>query len=157
VLDNAAVQRMKRIFKDNGRVREGFQMCMMALSCLIQTQRWLKSCVLEVHALTRIVMKIMISKILVINSFLPTIVVPNIKKKLPELVSLVLGWLFLWCVYSEFNYMVPEDVKNEIKKGLAEVRTWETNSEKNPTIQQQVLVTGNQGLVLLDKILDSGD
>jgi hypothetical protein len=93
----------------------------------------------------------------VINSFLLTIVVPNIRKKLPELVSLVLGRLFLWCVYSEFHYMVPEDVKNEIKKGLGEVRTWETNSEKNPIIQQQVLVTGNQGSVFLDEILDSVD
>jgi hypothetical protein len=93
----------------------------------------------------------------VINSFLLTIVVPNIRKKLPELVSLVLGRSFLWCVYSEFHYMVPEDVKNEIKKGLGEVRTWETNSEKNPIIQQQVLVTGNQGSVFLDEILDSGD
>jgi hypothetical protein len=78
-----------------------------------------------------------LSKILL--STLLTIVVPNIRKKLPELVSLVLGRSFLWCVYSEFNYMVQEDVKNEIKKGLGEVRTWETNSEKNPIIQLQVL------------------
>jgi hypothetical protein len=87
----------------------------------------------------------------VINSFFLTIIAPNIRKKRPELVSLVLGRSFLWCVYSEFHYMVPEDVKNEIKKGLGEVRTWETNSEKNPIIQQQVFVTGNQGSVYLDK------
>jgi hypothetical protein len=43
----------------------------------------------------------------VINNVLLIIVVPNTKKKLPELVSLVLGQLLLWCLYSEFHYMVP--------------------------------------------------
>jgi hypothetical protein len=59
----------ERIFRDNERVREGFQMCMMTLSCLIQTQRWLKSCVSEVHAFTKIVTRMMLSKILLSTLF----------------------------------------------------------------------------------------
>jgi len=47
----------------------------------------------------------------VINNFLLTIVVPNIRKKLPESVSLVLGRSLLWCAFSDFHYMIPEDMK----------------------------------------------
>jgi hypothetical protein len=41
--------------------------------------------------------------------------------------------------------------------GKGEVRTLETNSEKNPIFKQQALVTGNQGSVFLVKIQESGD
>jgi hypothetical protein len=67
MLDNAGIQRLKRIFGDNGRVREGFQMCMMMLNCLIQMQRRLNNCVLEVHVFIKPVMKMMHSKILFKN------------------------------------------------------------------------------------------
>jgi hypothetical protein len=89
-------------------------MCMMALSCPYPDAKVAEKLCFGGECIYKNCDKDDDFRNSVINSFLLPIAVPNIRKKLPESVSLLLGRSFFWCVYSEFHYVVPEDVKNEI-------------------------------------------
>ncbi len=92
------------------------------------------------------------------KTFIVSKVVPNIRKRLPDLAALVLGKALLWLIYSPYNttnHLVPQAFKDRIRWDLnaivtATVRGVDCNAPDYNLIRQvPVVVTGDQGCVYM--------
>ncbi len=103
--------------------------------------------------------------IVMLNSFLLNHVVPNVKKRLPELAYLVLGRALLWLICSPLvDNHVPTDLKDKVLADWAHIRCGSEvdtpappvldneEQESNPIQQVTVIVSGDHGAVVIDTI-----
>lgn len=89
------------------------------------------------------------------NSFVLSHVVPNIKKRLPESACLVLGKALLWLICSPVvDEYVPEDLKRHVLSEWEHVRGDDADPELNPIKQMAVTVSGDHGAVFIDVVGD---
>jgi hypothetical protein len=92
-------------------------------------------------------------------TFVLTQVVPNIRRRLPDLCALVLGKAFLWFIYCNdavSDNFIPEDFKHQIKTELGEILTAlgvDVERENfNPNHPVPMIVSGDQGSVFINAI-----
>ena len=109
-----------------------------------------------------------------INTFVLSHVVPNVRKRLPDLACLVLGRALLWLICSQVvDNFVSNDMKESVLSDWAHVRcsvdvvkttnddndydddkNAEEEQEINPIRQEAVTVSGDHGAVFIDTIGD---
>jgi hypothetical protein len=88
----------------------------------------------------------------VLTTFILTKVVPNIRKRLPDSASIVLGKAMLWLVYSSVACdFISAEYRDKVKADLADAGV-EIGIGRNPIVKMPVLVSGNQGTVYIDEI-----
>ena len=106
------------------------------------------------------------------NTFVLSHVVPNVRKRLPDSACLVLGRALLWLICSPVvDDFVPNDMKERVLSDWAHVRgsvdvvnttndddddenAEEEGQEINPIRQEAVTVSGDHGAVFIDTIGD---
>jgi hypothetical protein len=87
------------------------------------------------------------------NTFVLSRVVPNIRKRLPESACLVLGKALLWLICSPLaDEYVPGDFKREVLSEWEHVRGADVDPEMNPIKQMAVTVSGDHGAVFIDMV-----
>ena len=87
------------------------------------------------------------------NTFILSHVVPNIKKRLPESACLVLGRALLWMICSPVvDEYIPGDLKEKELVEWAHVRGVDVDAELNPIKQMAVVVSGDHGAVYIDVV-----
>jgi hypothetical protein len=85
------------------------------------------------------------------NLFVLSRVVSNIKKRLPELPCLVLEKALLWLICGPVvDQYVAEDLKRKVLSEWKHVRGNDVDAELNPIKQMAVVVLGNHGAVYVD-------
>jgi hypothetical protein len=101
------------------------------------------------------------------DSFVLSHVVPNVRKRLPDSACLVLGKALMWMITSPFaDDHIPVDVKEEVLSDWAHVCGGDSDLDveqsamyKNPIQKLAVVVSGDFGAVFIDTIgeLEQGD
>jgi hypothetical protein len=95
----------------------------------------------------------------VMRAFILSKVVPNIRQRFSESVSLIFGKAILWSVYCHddiiANYL-PQDQKERIKLALLEITPAASGEDAlwNPIVKAPVVITGDEGKVFIDIIPD---
>jgi hypothetical protein len=79
------------------------------------------------------------------------LIVPNIRKRLPDSVALVLGSAVLWLIYSCVPDIVPESYKEEMKVKIEEAGV-KVEEGINLIIKTPVIISGDQGVVYMDEL-----
>ena len=78
------------------------------------------------------------------NTFVLSRVVPNIRKRLPESACLVLGKALLWLICSLVaDEFIPSDFKRDVLLEWEHVRSADFDAELNPIKKMVVTVSGN--------------
>lgn len=91
---------------------------------------------------------------MMMNSFVLSHVVPNIRKRLPESACLVLGRALLWLIFSPVvDQYIPGDLKGKVLSEWEHIRG-EVDAELNPIKQMAVAVSGDHGAVYIDMVGD---
>jgi hypothetical protein len=95
-------------------------------------------------------------------SFILSTVVPNIRRRLTDSATLVLGKALLWLIYSPFdaaNHVVPQAFKDRIRVQWNEIVTATVEGvvdcnaiDYNPIQRVPVVVTGDQGCAYIDVV-----
>ena len=92
------------------------------------------------------------------NTFVLSHVVPNVRRRLPESACLVLGRALMWLIFSPVvDEYIPAEMKEKVVSEWAHVRGDVDEGEVeevNPIIQTAVTVTGDHGAVFIDTIGD---
>jgi hypothetical protein len=89
----------------------------------------------------------------VLSTFILTKVVPNIRKRLPDSTSIVLGMAVLWLVFSSVaNNFLSEDFIDEVKRSLNDTGVAILTNGQNPILKMPVLVSGSEGTVYIDEL-----
>jgi hypothetical protein len=133
----------------NGREHVEYPTFMKTLNFLTQMQKLRRSCVVAALALcvgprTRPTM---------MNTFVLSRVVPNIRKQLPESACLVLGKTLLWLSCSPVaDEYIPTDFKRDVLSEWEHVCDADCDAELNPIKKMAVTVTGNHGAVFIDMV-----
>ncbi|KAI2496294.1 hypothetical protein MHU86_805 [Fragilaria crotonensis] len=87
------------------------------------------------------------------NTFILSQVVANIRLRLPELACLVLGKALLWLICSPLaDEIVPGEFKREVLSEWDHVRGADVDPEMNPIKQMAVTVAGDHGAVFIDLV-----
>ena len=87
------------------------------------------------------------------NAFVLSHVVPNIKKRLPDSACLVLGKALLWLICSPVaDDYVPEALKQKVLSEWEHVRGDDVDEELSPIKQMAVTVSGDHGAVYIDMV-----
>ena len=87
------------------------------------------------------------------NTFVLSRVVPNIRKRLPESACLVLGKALLWMICSPVaDEYVPSDFKRDVLSEWEHVRGADYDAELNPIKKMAVTVSGDHGAVFIDMV-----
>jgi hypothetical protein len=87
------------------------------------------------------------------NTFVLSRVVPNIRKRLPESTCLVLGKALLWLICSPVaDEYVPSEFKREVLLEWEHVRGADVDPTLNPIKQMAVTVSGDHGAVFIDML-----
>jgi hypothetical protein len=91
------------------------------------------------------------------NTFVLSHVVPNVRKMLPESACLVLGRALMWLICSPVvDEYVPVELKEQVMSDWADVCGTEFDTEnevhRNPIQQLAVTVSGDHGAVFIDVI-----
>ncbi|KAI2501991.1 hypothetical protein MHU86_12474 [Fragilaria crotonensis] len=87
------------------------------------------------------------------NTFVLSRVVPNIRKRLPESACLVLGKALLWLICSPLaDEYVPGDFKRDVLSEWEHVRGADVDPEMNPIKKMAVTVSGDHGAVFIDMV-----
>ena len=91
------------------------------------------------------------------NTFVLSHVVPNVRKMLPESACLVLGRALMWLICSPVvDEYVPAELKEQVMSDWADVCGTEFDTEnevhRNPIQQLAVTVSGDHGAVFIDVI-----
>ena len=92
------------------------------------------------------------------NSFILSHVVPNVRKRLPESACLVLGKALMWLITSSVaDVYVPVEVKDQVLSDWAHVCGGDldvdgTDVHKNPIQKLAVVVSGDHGAVFIDTV-----
>ena len=82
-------------------------------------------------------------------TFILTKVVPNICRRLPDSVSMILGKAVLWLVFSSVaNNFISTNYIERVKADLGETGIVVPEG-KNPVLKMPVFVSGNQGAVAI--------
>jgi hypothetical protein len=77
-------------------------------------------------------------------------VVPYIRQRLPESTAIVLGKAVLWLVFSSVACdFVAEEYRDCVKRDTGMVTIVDG---QNPILKVPIIVSGNQGIVLIDEI-----
>ena len=88
----------------------------------------------------------------ILATFILTKVVPNIRRRLPDSVSIILGKAVLWLVFSSVaNNFVSTNYVERVKADLGETGIVVPEG-KNPILKMPVLVSGDQGAVYIDEL-----
>jgi hypothetical protein len=97
-----------------------------------------------------------------LQTYILSNVVPNIRQRLPDLAALVLGKALLWLIYSPYNEthnLVPQEFKSRIQMEVNEIISNASvdgggvvDPNYNPICRCPVVVTGDQGCVYIDVI-----
>ena len=88
----------------------------------------------------------------ILTTFILTKVVPNIRRRLPDSVAIVLGKAVLWTVFSSVaNSFVSADYCERLKADLMDTGIV-VPPGRNPVVKMPVLVSGDQGTVFMDEI-----
>ena len=88
-----------------------------------------------------------------INTFVLSHVIPNIRKRLPESACLVLGKALLWRICSPVaDKYVLTDFKCDILLKWEHVHGTDFDAELNPIKKLAVMVSGNHGEVFIDMV-----
>lgn len=91
-----------------------------------------------------------------LNTFILSHVVPNVRKRLPESACLVLGRALMWLIFSPVvDEYVPTEMKEKVVSEWAHVRgdiDDDDDHDTNPIIQTAVTVSGDHGAVFIDSI-----
>ena len=93
--------------------------------------------------------------IAMMNTFVLSNVVPNVKKRLPESTCLVLGRALLWLIFLPVaDEYIPVEMKERVVSEWVHVRgdIDEGDEEVNPIIQTAVTVSGDHGAVFIDTV-----
>jgi len=93
------------------------------------------------------------------NAFVLTHVVPNIRRRLPDSATIVLGKALLWLIFSPVanNFVSTEfrdGVKGEMQNLLGRNHAARMEDDWNPIRKMPVVVSGDQGLVYIDEVGD---
>jgi hypothetical protein len=93
------------------------------------------------------------------NSFILSHVVPNVKERLPESACLVLGQALMWLITSSIAdvYVPAVEVKDQVLSDWAHVCGGDmdvdgTDLHKNPIQKLAVVVSGDHGAVFIDTV-----
>ena len=87
------------------------------------------------------------------NTFVLSRVVPNIRKRLPESACLVLGKALLWLICSPVaDEYIPSDFKRDVLSDWEHVRGADFDAELNPIKKMAVAVSGDHGAVYIDMV-----
>ena len=87
------------------------------------------------------------------NTFVLSHVVPNIRKRLPESACLVLGKALLWLICSPVaDEYIPIDFKHDVLLEWEHVRGADFDAELNPIKKMAVTVSGDHGAVFIDMV-----
>jgi hypothetical protein len=88
----------------------------------------------------------------ILTTFILTKVVPNIRRRLPDSVAIVLGKAVLWTVFSSVaNSFVSADYCERLKADLMDTGIV-VPPGRNPVVKMPILVSGDQGTVFMDEI-----
>ncbi len=88
-----------------------------------------------------------------VNTFVLSRVVPNIRKRLPESACLVLGKALLWLICSPVaDEYIPSDFKRDVLLEWEHVRGADFDAELNPIKKMAVTVSGDHGAVFIDMV-----
>ena len=97
-----------------------------------------------------------------LQTYILSNVVPNIRQRLPDSAALVLGKALLWLIYSPYNEthnLVPQEFKSRIQMEVNEIISNASvdgggvvDPNYNPICRCPVVVTGDQGCVYIDVI-----
>ena len=88
----------------------------------------------------------------ILTTFILTKVVPNIRRRLPDSVSIVLGKAMLWLVFSSVaNSFISMNYIEQVKSDLVETGIVVPEG-RNPILKIPVLVSGDQGAVYIDEL-----
>jgi hypothetical protein len=88
----------------------------------------------------------------ILTTFILTKVVPNICRRLPDSVAIVLGKAVLWTVFSSVaNSFVSADYCERLKADLMDTGIV-VPPGRNPVVKMPILVSGDQGTVFMDEI-----
>ena len=95
---------------------------------------------------------------MMIKTFLLTHVVPNMRRRMSESSSFILGKALLWFVYSPNNF-APQDFCEQIKRELNEILRAAgvanvDDPDFNPVKKVPVIVSGDEGSVFIE-VVDS--
>ena len=92
------------------------------------------------------------------NQFILSHVLPNVKKRLPDAPTLVLGKAVLWLLFSSHanKFEIPNDCIQQVKMEWRNVQGGDNNEAvaRNPIKRVPVQVNGNQGVVFIDELPD---
>ena len=89
----------------------------------------------------------------VTNAFILEHVVPQIARRFPQDVSIVLGTALLWYVFSpEGAIAVPQNIRNRIVGAYHHIRVLDEGI--NPVAKIPLVITGHEGEVYMDPIVD---
>ncbi len=87
------------------------------------------------------------------NTFVLSRVIPNIRKRLPESTCLVLGKALLWLICSPVaDEYVPSEFKREVLLEWEHVRGADVDPTLNPIKQMAVTVSSDHGAVFIDML-----
>ena len=86
------------------------------------------------------------------EQFLLTHVVPNVARRLPHDVSVVLGTALMWYVFApEGQNDVPQNIRDRVKNAYVTVNN-QLEEDDNPIAKIPLVITGNEGEVYMDAI-----
>ncbi len=87
------------------------------------------------------------------NAFVLSRVVPNIRERLPESACLVFGKALLWLICSPVaDEYIPSDFKRDILSEWEHVCGADFDAKWNPIKKMAVTVSGDHGAVFIDKV-----
>jgi len=87
------------------------------------------------------------------EDFILQYVTPNIKKRFPREVALILGYALMWVIFSPNGKdVVPESIYDRVTMAFASVRRGDENL--NPIRKIPLVVTGNDGQVYIVNLLN---
>ena len=88
----------------------------------------------------------------ILTTFILTKVVPNIRRRLPDSASIVLGKAILWLIFSSVaNSFVSTDYCEQLKTDLSDTGIVIPEG-RSPILKMPVLVSGDQGTVYIDEL-----
>jgi hypothetical protein len=90
---------------------------------------------------------------MMMNTFVLSCVVPNVRKRLPESACLVFGKALLWLIcFPVADKYILSDFKRNVLLEWEHVRGADFDAELNPIKKMAVTVSGNHGAVFIDMV-----